>query len=267
MLQIYKISKASSGGGRLCLDPPEGKILWRQNNSFTPLSHSLPLTTCQSHKSQVLLPSCSFLGTIFMVAVGQAALLPWCQPTQLLGESAGCAEPEQGAAACSPAEPCLQDSLPAWAPCSSSWPCPTRLCTARLSPVSSGTGTGAPSEQSAVLALCSRHSSLSLPKDQEGWSTTHNASLKSLYRLCSAHARATGTKPLVPTQAAPLSRSSSQLLFSKSPSFKSATQQYQMPQKHSGVRLQHPFGREHDSKGVCKGETLGMVRACVLELR
>lgn len=97
MLQIYKISKASSGGGRLCLDPPEGKILWRQNNSFAPLSHSLPLTTCQSHKSQVLLPSCSFLGTIFMVAVGQAALLPWCQPTQLLGESAGCAEPEQGA--------------------------------------------------------------------------------------------------------------------------------------------------------------------------
>lgn len=97
MLQIYKISKASSGGGRLCLDPPEGKILWRQNNSFAPLSHSLPLTTCQSHKSQVLLPSCSFLGTIFMVAVGQAALLPWCQPTQLLGESTGCAEPEQGA--------------------------------------------------------------------------------------------------------------------------------------------------------------------------
>lgn len=158
-----------------------------------------------------------------MVAVGQAALLPWCQPTQLLGESAGCAEPEQGA------QPALRQSracrtaclpgLPAAAP----GPVPPASAQRGCPPVSSGTGTGAPSEESAVLALCSRDSSLSLPKDQEGWSTTHNASLKSLYRLCSAHARATGTKPLVPTQAAPLSCSSSQLLFSKSPSFKSAT--------------------------------------------
>lgn len=30
-----------------------------------------------------------------MVAVGQAALLPWCQPTQLLGESAVCANADR----------------------------------------------------------------------------------------------------------------------------------------------------------------------------
>lgn len=63
MLQIYKIIKASSGGGRLCLDPPEGIKLCRRNNSFTPLPRSLPRTTCQNYKSQGAAANLLLLGS------------------------------------------------------------------------------------------------------------------------------------------------------------------------------------------------------------
>lgn len=96
MLQIYKISQESSGGGRLCLNPPEGIKLQEG------IIHSYPFLTpyhelARTANPRVLLPSCSFLGAIFMVALGRAALLPWHQPAQLLGEKEMCSRPKQGA--------------------------------------------------------------------------------------------------------------------------------------------------------------------------
>lgn len=73
MLQIYKVSRASSGGRRLRLDPPEGISLWRQNNSFSPLPQSLPLTTCQNSKFQRAAAKLLFLGSNFHGGCGTSS--------------------------------------------------------------------------------------------------------------------------------------------------------------------------------------------------
>lgn len=73
--------------------PRGNKVVCIHSYLFLTPYHELARTA----NPRVLLPSCSFLGAIFTVALGRAALLPWHQPAQLLGEKEMRGRPKQGA--------------------------------------------------------------------------------------------------------------------------------------------------------------------------